>query len=397
MPKLTLPPLSLYVHLPWCVRKCPYCDFNSHALASELPEQAYVDALLLDLSRELAQVKGRKLYSLFLGGGTPSLFSPASLERLLQGIRALIPWQEEIEITLEANPGTVESGKLREFRALGINRLSLGIQAFQDAKLKALGRIHTAREAIAAIETAKSAGFDNLNLDLMFGLPGQTLGDALSDIATAIRYGPTHISFYQLTIEPNTVFARYPPSLPSENTVWRVEQLCREKLEMAGFQRYEISAYAKEGFKCRHNLNYWRFGDYLGIGAGAHGKLTYPEKGKIYRSWKIRHPWHYMHKAKTCARLGEQIQVEDKDKPLEFLMNTLRLKEGFSPAQFERRTGLSFAQIEPTINELLQVGWLSLRLGRIACTPLGWNFLDTLLESFVFSDLNLRNNARFSA
>jgi putative oxygen-independent coproporphyrinogen III oxidase len=396
MPQLVLPPLSLYVHLPWCVRKCPYCDFNSHVLSGALPEQAYIDALLSDLAQELAQVKGRKLYSIFLGGGTPSLFSPASLERLLLGIRALIPWHEGIEITLEANPGTVESGKFREFSALGINRLSLGIQSFQDAKLKALGRIHTAREAMAAIETAQ-ASFANLNLDLMFGLPGQTLSDALADIDCALAFAPTHLSHYQLTLEPGTRFAKHPPPLPPDDDLLAMGEICQEKLTAAGFSRYEISAYAKKGYQCRHNLNYWRFGDYLGIGAGAHSKFTDPQAGKIYRSWKIRHPWHYMHKANTGARLGGQIQVEDKDKLLEFLMNTLRLQEGFSPIQFEHRTGLPFTLLEPAVNELLQAGWLRLRLNRIACTPLGWNFLDTLLERFVFSDANGRKNARLPA
>lgn len=386
MPKLTLPPLSLYVHLPWCVRKCPYCDFNSHALSGSLPEKNYVDALLADLSLDLTWTGGRKLYSIFLGGGTPSLFSPDSLARLLVGIRRLVPWNDSIEISIEANPGTVESGKFREFRALGINRLSLGIQSFQDTKLKALGRIHSAREAIAAIEAAKSAGFLNLNLDLMFGLPGQTLADALEDIAIATDHAPTHISLYQLTLEPNTVFAKYPPPLPAEDTVWAMGKACQARLEMAGFGRYEVSAYAKEGYKCRHNLNYWRFGDYLGIGAGAHGKLTDARQKKIWRYFKIRHPIHYMEKAQTPARIGGRALIGETDRPLEFLMNTLRLKEGFSPSQFERRTALPFSSIEPIVDGLIQEGLLYRQEGRIACTPHGWNFLDTLLERFASFD-----------
>jgi oxygen-independent coproporphyrinogen-3 oxidase len=385
-PKLTLPPLSLYVHLPWCVRKCPYCDFNSHALSGSLPEKDYVDALLADLSLDLTELGGRKLYSIFLGGGTPSLFSPDSLARLLWGIRRLVPWNDSIEISMEANPGTVESGKFREFRALGINRLSLGIQSFQDAKLKALGRIHTARQAMAAIETAKSAGFSNINLDLMFGLPQQTLSDALADIIAAIGFDPTHISFYQLTLEPNTVFAKYPPPLPAEDTVWAMGRAGQEKLELAGFCRYEVSAYAKAGYQCRHNLNYWRFGDYLGIGAGAHGKLTDTRHKKIWRYFKIRHPIHYMEKAQTPARIGGKTLIGEADRPLEFLMNTLRLKEGFSPGQFECRTALPFSSIEPIVDGLIREGLLYRQQGRIACTPDGWNFLDTLLERFASFD-----------
>ncbi len=382
MPQLTTPPLSLYVHLPWCVRKCPYCDFNSHALRGDLPEHGYVDALLSDLSQDLTWVKGRELHSIFLGGGTPSLFSADSLARLLTGIRRLVPWNDGIEITLEANPGTVESGKFTEFRSLGINRLSLGIQSFQDAKLKALGRIHTAREAMAAIEAAKSAGFNNINLDLMFGLPQQSLGDALEDITTTIGFDPTHISFYQLTLEPGTLFAKYPPPLPEEDRIWAIQQACQEKLAEAGFVRYEISAYARDGCQCQHNLNYWRFGDYLGIGAGAHGKLTDARQGTIHRRWKIHHPIHYMEKAATSARIGGSTLVGDADKPLEFLMNALRLKEGFSPCRFEQRTGLPFSAIEPSLEPLLAEGLLCRQENRIACTPCGWNFLDTLLERF---------------
>ncbi len=380
---LIRPPLGLYIHLPWCVRKCPYCDFNSHALRDGLPEKAYVDALLADLRQDLAWVKDRRLHSIFLGGGTPSLFSPDSLARMLEGVQGLVPWDKPIEITLEANPGTVESAKFRAFRASGINRLSLGVQSFQDGKLTALGRIHTAREALEAIDTARSAGFDNFNLDLMFGLPGQSLNDALSDIDTAIAQNPAHISYYQLTLEPHTLFAKYPPRLPQDEHIWTLQNACQEKLAAGGFKRYEISAYARDGFQCRHNLNYWRFGDYLGIGAGAHAKLTDPERNAIHRIWKIRHPDHYREKAASPARIGGRSIIRESDKPLEFLMNTLRLKEGFTPSQFERRTGMDFAQIAPSLEPLLVDGLLKRAGERITCSSRGWNFLDTLLERFI--------------
>lgn len=386
MSRLTTPPLSLYVHFPWCVRKCPYCDFNSHTLRGSLPEQEYVAALLTDLAQDLLPLKAPKLHSIFLGGGTPSLFSPDSLARLLAGIRQLVPWNEPIEITLEAHPGTVESGKFHEFRALGINRLSLGIQSFQDDKLKALGRIHTAREAIAAVETARLSGFANINLDLMFGLPQQTLDDALADITTAVELNPTHISFYQLTLEPNTLFAKYPPQLPEEDQIFTIQQACQEVLEAAGYAQYEISAYAWPGFQCQHNLNYWRFGDYLGIGAGAHGKFTEVRQETISRSWKVRYPIHYMAKANTSARLAGKRVIRDADKPLEFLLNALRLKEGFSPSQFEHRTGLPFTALEPSLEPLFTEGLLCWQADRIACTAFGWNLLDTVLERFLPKD-----------
>lgn len=387
--RLSPPPLSLYIHFPWCVRKCPYCDFNSHPVQGDLPEQQYVEALLLDLTQDLEWMEKERvrypgpLHSLFLGGGTPSLFSPESIHRLLSGIRALLPWPPDIEITLEANPSTVESSKFRAFRDLGINRLSLGVQSFQEPKLKALGRIHSAREAEAAIETAKEAGFTNLNVDLMFGLPRQSLNDALYDVTTALRHAPTHISFYQLTLEPNTIFAKYPPSLPNEDTVWEIGQTGQEKLELAGFQRYEISAYAQEGYQCQHNLNYWRFGDYLGLGAGAHGKLTDAQRGRIWRYFKIRHPGHYLQKAKTPERIGGRVLIAERERPLEFLLNALRLKEGFSPGQFECCTGLPFSLVEPVLDALLAENLLYQQNGRIACTPLGWNFLDSVLERFI--------------
>ena len=376
---LQTPPLSLYVHLPWCVRKCPYCDFNSHALDGALPEQDYVAALLADLDRDLEDIEARPLVSLFIGGGTPSLFSPAALSRLLDGIRARLPWGDDIEITLEANPGTVESGKFRDFRALGINRLSLGIQSFQDDKLERLGRIHTARQARQAVEAARQAGFERLNLDLMFGLPGQTVADALHDLDIATALAPSHLSWYQLTLEPNTLFAKYPPPLPDDERLWAMQRAGLEKLAGAGLHRYEISAYARPNQRCRHNLNYWRFGDYLGIGAGAHAKLTFADQGRIVRRWKIRHPQHYLEKAATPARLGGQTDVGPSERPLEFLMNALRLREGFRRDHYEARTGLPFSRLEPQLAPLLEDGLLERQGDTVRCSETGWNFLDTLL------------------
>ncbi len=375
-------PLSLYVHLPWCRRKCPYCDFNSHAARGKIPESSYVDALLADLDQELALAGDRPLISIFIGGGTPSLFSPPALARLLRGIGERIAWTPEIEITLEANPGTVESDRFETFRDLGINRLSLGVQSFQDDKLKRLGRIHDGNEAIRAVEIARRAGFSNLNLDLMFGLPGQNLADALFDLETALALHPDHLSWYQLTLEPNTLFAKYPPPLPEDDTLWEMQCAGLAKLAEAGFERYEISAHARRGKRCRHNLNYWRFGDYLGIGAGAHGKITDPSDGTILRYWKIRHPDHYIEKAPTDARLGGRQQVEETEKPLEFLMNTLRLREGFTPARFECRTSLDYRTIAARIETLIAEGWLVRDGDAIHCSDRGWNFLDSILGRF---------------
>ncbi len=378
------PPVSLYIHFPWCVRKCPYCDFNSHALRADLPEQEYVDALLLDLDQDLEWIDREPLASIFLGGGTPSLFSPDSLKRLFDGVRTRIALAKEVEITLEANPGTVESWKFKEYRALGINRLSLGIQSFQDTKLTTLGRIHSAKEAIGAVETAHNAGFTNLNLDLMFGLPGQNLEAALEDITTAISLEPTHISYYQLTLEPHTLFAKYPPPLPQEESIWSIQNACQERLHDAGYHQYEISAYARSGYQCHHNLNYWRFGDYLGIGAGAHGKITTSSSNQIHRVWKVRHPSHYLDRAGGINRLGGREEVPEKERPLEFFMNTLRLREGFMAEQFERHTGIPFVQTEIVLEQLLDDGLLTRHDGRIRCSERGWSFLDTILQRFTY-------------
>ena len=291
---LSLPPLSLYIHVPWCVRKCPYCDFNSHESKGELPEQQYIETLLEDLKADSSYIQGRKIHSIFIGGGTPSLFSAEAYQRLFEEIQTLVPFADNIEITLEANPGTVEQGRFAEYRRIGINRLSIGIQSFDAEKLEALGRIHSNDEAIHAAEQAREAGFDNFNLDLMFGLPEQSTREALNDLKTAITLKPAHISWYQLTLEPNTVFHRYPPALPEDDLIFTMQETGQALLASHGYQHYETSAYTKEGHACQHNLNYWRFGDYLGIGAGAHGKITLPEQNQIIRTRKSRQPDHYL-------------------------------------------------------------------------------------------------------
>ena len=377
-----LPPLSLYIHIPWCVRKCPYCDFNSHAAGQSLPERAYVEALLADLDQDLPKVGGRTVETVFFGGGTPSLFSPGSIATILEGVKARLPLSPEAEITLEANPGTAESGKFKGFREAGVNRLSIGVQSFNDRHLQALGRIHGSEEARRAATMAKEAGFNNFNLDLMFGLPKQTREEALEDIRAALALEPTHISFYQLTLEPNTLFHKYPPSLPGDEAIWEIQEACQALLAGAGFQQYEVSAYAREGFRCRHNENYWRFGDYLGVGAGAHGKLTDPS-GNIARLWKVRHPARYMETAGTAASIGGSDAIHQMDLPLEFLMNHLRLREGFGEAVFGKRTGLPLQALEPGLSACIQGGLLERREGTIRCTGKGWNFLDSVLETFI--------------
>jgi len=297
-----LPPLSLYIHFPWCVRKCPYCDFNSHAVRGDLPEDQYIDALLADLESDLPRVWGRPVRSVFLGGGTPSLFSPEAIERLLAGVRARVTLVPEAEVTLEANPGTVETERFRGYRAAGVNRLSIGIQSFQPEQLQKLGRIHGRDEALAAAQAARAAGFDNFNLDLMFGLPQQTLDEALADLRTALALNPTHLSLYQLTLEPNTLFHAQPPELPDEDVLAAMQEALQAELADAGFTQYEVSAYARAGRRCRHNLNYWQFGDYLGIGAGAHAKIT--DADGITRLWKVKQPRNFLETAGTPAGLG---------------------------------------------------------------------------------------------
>ena len=376
-----LPPLSLYVHLPWCVRKCPYCDFNSHAARGDIPERAYVDALLRDLESELPRIGNRTIETIFLGGGTPSLFAPESIAHLLAGIRATVTVAPDAEITLEANPGTVDIERFKGFRDAGINRLSIGIQSFEDQKLKALGRIHGRAEALHAAEAARTAGFKNFNLDLMFGLPGQAMEQAVTDIRLAIEQQPTHLSVYQLTIEPNTLFHAHPPQLPDDDAIWDMQQANQAELAAAGFEQYEVSAYAKPGFECRHNLNYWQFGDYLGLGAGAHGKLTHADA--ITRTWKVKHPEAYLKAAGTPNAGGGTHALMSADAAFEFMLNALRLAHGFPVSLFAERTALPLSAVAPTLREAETKGFISWKAERIRPTETGRRLLDDLLLLFL--------------
>lgn len=375
-----LPPLALYIHIPWCVRKCPYCDFNSHAAGPELPEDAYVDALLADLDLDLPAAHGRELTSIFFGGGTPSLFSARALDRLLQGVNQRIAFASDLEITLEANPGTFEQAKFRDYRSLGINRLSIGVQSFQTAQLKALGRIHDGDEAIRAAQMARAAGFDNFNLDLMHGLPGQDVEGALADLRQAIALEPTHLSWYQLTLEPNTLFWSQPPEIPEDDILWDIQEAGQALLAAEGFVQYETSAYARDGRRARHNLNYWSFGDFLGIGAGAHAKLSDPH-GRIRRTWKTRLPRDYLDPAKTF-QAGERV-LEAAELPFEFMMNALRLTDGVPAGLFEQRSGLPLAGIEAACAAARTAGLLDPDPARLKPTPRGQLFLNDLLQRFL--------------
>lgn len=379
-PLPTLPPLALYIHIPWCVRKCPYCDFNSHTASPVLPEQEYVDALLADLDQDLHAVYGRELTSIFFGGGTPSLFSAEALGRMLKGVEQRIPFAADIEITLEANPGTFEQEKFVAYRKLGINRLSIGIQSFQQEKLEALGRIHNGDEAVRAAGMARQAGFDNFNLDLMHGLPDQSLDDALSDLRQAIALKPTHISWYQLTLEPNTVFWNQPPALPEDDTLWDIQEAGQALLAEHGYAQYEVSAYAQAGRPARHNLNYWSFGDFIGIGAGAHGKLSHPD-GRIVRTWKTRLPKDYLNPAKSF-QAGEK-SLSNDEMPFEFLMNALRLTAGVESRLYPERTGLSLETLAEGRREAEQSGLLQVEPSRLAATERGQLFLNDLLQQFL--------------
>ncbi|MBU2014147.1 MAG: radical SAM family heme chaperone HemW [Gammaproteobacteria bacterium] len=375
-----LPPLAAYVHIPWCVRKCPYCDFNSHAAGPELPEDAYVAALLADLRADLEHAGDRRLTSIFFGGGTPSLFSAKALAAIVDGLERLVGFSEDIEITLEANPGTFEQAKFRDYRQLGINRLSIGVQSFQADKLKALGRIHDGDEAIRAADMARAAGFDNFNLDLMHGLPDQSLEDALSDLRIAIAQQPTHLSWYQLTLEPNTVFWSQPPQLPEDDILWDIQEAGQTLLAEHGYRQYETSAYAQPGRQARHNLNYWTFGDFLGIGAGAHAKLSHAD-GRILRSWKTRLPKDYLDPAKAF-RAGEKLLAAD-ELPFEFLMNVLRLTDGVPAMLFTQRTGLPLDVLAKPRRDAEARGLLSADPARLVATPKGQLFLNDLLQSFL--------------
>ena len=377
------PPLSLYIHLPWCVKKCPYCDFNSHGLKDELPEQRYINALLIDLETELPLVWGRQIVSIFLGGGTPSLFSATAIDQLLAGVRARLPLRGDAEITMEANPGTVEQERFSAYRQSGINRLSIGIQSFNDSHLNALGRIHDGAQAKKAINAAKQAGFDRINLDLMYGLPGQSIEQALIDLNTAIDFAPEHISHYQLTIEPDTAFAKQPPALPSDDDRWNMQLQCQQCLADAGYQQYEVSAYAKDKKRCRHNLNYWSHGDYLGIGAGAHGKITIGPEQRVVRRSKLRNPLRYMDAARTKQFIDEQHDVNADNAAFEFMLNSMRLVDGIKIETFAQHTGLDISFVNDKIQLAQQHGLLESSTDRWQPTEHGRRFLNDLTELFL--------------
>lgn len=375
-----LPPLALYVHLPWCIRKCPYCDFNSYEARGPLAERSYVDALLRDLEADVPLAQGRRLECIFLGGGTPSLFSGEAIAELLSGVRARLPLAHDAEITLEANPGAVDTGRFAQYQAAGVNRLSIGVQSFRDAQLAQLGRVHAAADARQAFVAARAAGFENVNLDLMYGLPGDDVAGALADLRAALELRPEHLSWYQLTLEPNTAFHRRPPPLPSEQTVLETELAGRALLAENGYARYEVSAYARAERRCRHNLNYWEFGDYLGIGAGAHGKLTLTEEQVVLRRAKQRNPRSYVDRAgMPQSRTDERVET---GLALEFVMNGLRLLDGVAIECFEERTGCAFHEIASGHAAGAARGWLVDRADRLQATPAGLRLLNKVLELF---------------
>ncbi len=357
---LVPPPLSLYVHLPWCVRKCPYCDFNSHEQRGALPFAGYVQALVADLEHDLPLAWGRTVHSVFFGGGTPSLFPADAIDDFLQQASARLRFAPGCEITLETNPGTAEHGRFEGYLAAGVNRLSFGIQSFDDGCLQRLGRIHDSREADAAVKLAQDAGYDNVNIDLMYALPGQDLAGAARDLERAFALQPAHVSHYQLTLEPNTLFAARPPdAIPDEDAAWDMQEHCQAMLADAGFDHYEVSAYARPGRQCAHNLNYWRFGDYLGIGAGAHGKISLGATQAVRRRWKLKHPTAWMGVAGTADALGGDEDVPASRLPFEYMLNALRLHEGFALADFEARTGLPRSAIRRELDEAVARGWLA--------------------------------------
>ena len=377
---LTAPPLSLYVHFPWCVSKCPYCDFNSHALRGELPVAAYLQALLADLDTQRAFVADRAVTSIFMGGGTPSLFPPSAIAELLAGIRDRLELTDEAEVTLEANPGTIERGRFADYRQAGINRVSLGAQSFAAAQLQMLGRIHQADDTRRAVDELHAAGIANFNLDLMVALPGQSLAAALEDVEVALSLQPLHMSLYQLTLEPGTLFGARPPAgLPDDDAAAEMHGRCQQRLETAGFARYEVSAYARAGFHCRHNMNYWSFGDYLGIGAGAHGKHS-SAQGRIVRTTREREPRRYL---AGVVRPPAMITVAAEDLPFEFMMNALRLVDGFEIAHFEQRTGQDWLTVQPAAHRLQQRGLLRLSPQHCAVTELGGRFLNDVVSEFL--------------
>ena len=377
------PPLSLYIHVPWCIRKCPYCDFNSHAAHDRIPESGYVERLLWDLKLDLtALAPSRQVMSVFIGGGTPSLLSGEAVSRLLQGVRDLIDLSADAEITLEANPGTLEADRFAAYREAGVNRLSLGAQSLTAAHLEQIGRIHGPDEVHTAVEKARGAGFANINLDLMYGLPGQSLEQAGRDLGEALALEPEHLSYYQLTLEPNTDFHRAPPTVPDDDLVADMHLQGLRMLAARGFERYEVSAYALPGHRCGHNLNYWEFGDYLGIGAGAHGKLTNPSRNRIERRWKLRHPRTYLDPANRDRLVAGKQLLSDRNRVVELVMNALRLPEGFDARLFEERTALPFDRISHIVEKARELGLLAPDPGRVRPTELGQRFLNDLITHF---------------
>jgi putative oxygen-independent coproporphyrinogen III oxidase len=376
-----LPPLSLYIHLPWCLKKCPYCDFNSHEMrAADMPEQRYLDAVMADLEAALPLIWGRTVHTIFIGGGTPSLFSPESIDRLLGGIRARLKLAPACEITLEANPGTFEKDRFKAFRAAGVTRLSVGVQSFNDDYLKTLGRVHDRAQALAAVEEAAQA-FDTFNLDIMYALPGQTMATLKEDMATALALAPPHISIYHLTIEPNTYFAKFPPVIPEEDTAYDMLDLITDMTGQAGLNRYEVSAYAKDGHHCAHNVNYWQFGDYLGLGAGAHSKLSFAHR--VVRQVRFREPRLYMDKALAGNCLAQIEEVSRADLPFEYMLNALRLKDGFSLQQFSERTGLAMTAIQKGLAEAERQGLIERDFVRVKPSVRGFDFLNDLQSLFL--------------
>jgi len=409
-PSAGLPPLSLYIHIPWCVRKCPYCDFNSHNAPASLPQTEYVDALLRDLDQDLPLAQGRPLTSIFFGGGTPSLFTPDNVARILDGVATRLELPRGIEVTLETNPGTVEHGPFAGYARAGVNRISFGVQSFNDDALRRIGRIHDAAQAERAVKQAQDAGIDNLNLDLMYALPQQTIAGALDDVDKAILLQTPHLSHYQLTLEPNTAFAANPPSLPDDDAAWDMQEACQARIAAGGLAQYEVSAYARPGQECRHNLNYWHFGDYLGIGAGAHGKLSTAEgrrekaEGKttprqegnpaagsqlpaaelhIRRRWKVRAPRGYLEHAASERRIGGDDAVPSEQIPFEFMLNALRLNAGFTQTQFSAATGLDPSAIQPQLDLAIARDWLTLDGGRVRATEFGRRFLNDVIGAFL--------------
>lgn len=373
-------PLSLYIHIPWCVKKCPYCDFNSHQARDTIPEDDYTEKLIFDLEQELPQIWGRHIQTVFIGGGTPSLFSPKAYEKLFRNLRARLTFSPNTEITMEVNPGAVEQDRFAGYLDAGINRLSLGIQSFQDDKLLSLGRIHNSTDAITAINHAKKAGFTNFNIDLMYGLPQQSHNDALYDLASAIALEPTHLSWYQLTLEPNTHFAKFPPRLPNDDKIWEIQEKGLALLATTPFKQYEISAFSQQHYQCQHNRNYWEFGDYIGIGAGAHGKVTDFAHGTIKRKWKIKHPKHYLSAIDVVAGVKT---LSSEEIALEFMMNALRLNEAVPISLFEERTTLTYSQIETRMAQAVSAGFIETATTQFTTTTLGKQFLNDLVQIFL--------------